>query len=140
MEHLSQFIINHWMLCSLLIIILALIFFYERQEQKKHGKELSPHEAVSLINHDNAIVIDLRDAESYRKGHIIDSIRASSEDFEQNRMNKYKNKPVILVCARGLQSAPLAGKLRAMGFTRPMALSGGIQAWQTADLPIIKGK
>ena len=57
-----------------------------------------------MINNENALVIDLRDRESFKKGHIIDSINATAEDFEQPKMNKYKNKTIILVCARGLQS------------------------------------
>lgn len=86
------------------------------------------------------MVIDLRDPETFRKGHIIDAIRANPEDFEEQRMEKYKAKPLILVCARGLQSAQLAAKLREKGFTQPLVLAGGIAAWQAAELPTIKGK
>lgn len=140
MGQLSQFIMNHWPLCLALAVILAMIFINERLEQRKRGKALSPQGLVSIINNDNALVIDLRDSESYRNGHIIDAIRASAEDFETNRMDKYKNKPVVLVCARGLQSTTLAAKLRAKGFSEPMVLSGGMGAWQAEGLPVIKGK
>ncbi|WED42307.1 rhodanese-like domain-containing protein [Legionella cardiaca] len=140
MGQLGQFIINHWALWLALLIVLLLIFINEIQSQKKQAKELSPQAAVNLINHEEAIVIDLRDAEAFRKGHIIDAIRANAEDFEAQRMDKYKTKPIILVCARGLQSAQLAAKLRENGFLQPLVLAGGITAWQTADLPIVKGK
>ena len=140
MEQLGQFIINHWWLWAALIVILLLIFINEKLTQKQRAKELSPQAAVSLINNENAIVIDLRDVDSFRTGHIIDSIRATADDFNQQRMDKYKAQPLILVCARGLQSAPLAAKLREQGFTQPMVLAGGITAWQTAELPLVKGK
>jgi rhodanese-related sulfurtransferase len=55
-------------------------------------------------------------------------------------MEKYKTKPVILVCARGLQSVVVATQLRSKGFTQPMILAGGITAWQAAGLPLVKGK
>ncbi|HFL3390151.1 TPA: rhodanese-like domain-containing protein, partial [Legionella pneumophila] len=61
------------------------------------------------------------------------------DDFEQQKMSKYKDKPIILVCARGLQSPTLAMKIRNQGY-QPLVLSGGIQAWQNADLPLVKGK
>lgn len=140
MEQLSQFIINHWTMCLALVAVLIIIFINELQAQKQRGKSISPQEAVMLINNDEATIIDLRDTESFRAAHIIDAFRASNEDFEQKRMDKYKNKPFILVCARGLQSSTLASKLRKQGFLQPLILAGGMAAWQNADLPVVKGK
>lgn len=140
MDQLGQFIINHWGLWVLLISILIIIFINERLVQKMRAKELSPQAAVALLNDDKAIVIDLRDKELYRKGHIINAIHASKEDFEQHRMDKYKTNALILVCARGTESTALASKLRAEGFSEPMVLAGGIAAWQSSDLPLVKGK
>lgn len=140
MEHIGQFIINHWELWALLVVVLLFIFINEALAQKKRAKELSPQAAVALLNQDGTIVIDLRDKESYRKGHIINALSASTQDFEQHRMDKYKSKSLLLVCARGLQSATIATKLRAQGFSSPAVLAGGIAAWQQADLPLVKGK
>ncbi len=139
MEHLGQFITNHWQLWLALIVVLSLILINELLSQKKKAKELSPHSAVNLINNDNAVVVDLRDKESYKNGHIIDSVSANIEDFEQPKMNKYKNKPIILVCARGLQSTAAAAKLNAQGY-QALVLAGGVAAWQAADLPLVKKK
>jgi rhodanese-related sulfurtransferase len=72
--------------------------------------------------------------------HIINSIRNNIQDFNEHRMDKYKEKPLILACAKGLQSPALAAKLRTKGFLQPMVLAGGIAAWQTAGLPLVKGK
>lgn len=140
MEHLGQFITNHWGLWLALIAILLLIFINELLIRKKQAKEVSPQAAVNLINHQQAIIVDLRESEAFRGGHIIDSVRATPDDFAQQRMDKYKTKPIILVCARGLQSTQLAAKLQTQGFSQPMVLAGGIAAWQTAELPLIKGK
>ena len=139
MEHLSQFIMNHWLLWSAFIIILALTFFYELTSQKKKAKQITPQSAVAMINNENAVVIDLRDKEAFKNGHIIDSINVNADDFELPKMNKYKNKNIILACARGLQSPAVAAKIRSLGF-EPLILGGGIAAWQNADLPLVKGK
>ena len=140
MGQLGQFIMNHWALWAALILILLLLLVNEFLTQKKRAKELSPQAAVALINHESAVVVDLRDTESYRAGHIIDAIRASADDFQQQRMDKYKQQPLILVCPRGLQSAALATKLHEQGFVQPLVLGGGIAAWQAASLPLVKGK
>lgn len=139
MEQLGQFIINHWMLWLAFIGVLFLTFINELISQNKKAKELTPQAAVDMINNENAIVIDLRDKEAYKNGHIIDSINGSAEDFEQAKMAKYKNKPLILVCARGTQAPAVAAKLRGQG-VQATVLSGGIAAWQNADLPMVKGK
>ena len=139
MEHLGQFIANHWQLWLALIAVLLLILINEFISQKKKAKELTPQSAVDLINNENAVVFDLRDKESFKNGHIIDSINCTAEDFEQQKMNKYKNKKIILVCARGLQSPTVAAKISTQGY-QPMVLGGGIISWQNADLPLIKGK
>ena len=125
---------NHWSLWLALIAVLFFIFINELLTQKKKAKQLSPQSAVDKINNEGAIIIDMRDSESFKNGHIIDSIHATAEDFEQPKMKKYKNKTIILVCAKGLHSPALATKLRTQGYD-PLVLSGGIAAWQNADLP-----
>lgn len=140
MEHLGQFISNHWQLWLAFVIILVITFVNELYSQKKRAKELSTGAAVEMMNNEQAVVIDVRDAQTYSAGHIIGAIHASADDFSQQRMDKHKNKPIIFVCAKGLQSATLAAKVRTQGFTQPMVLAGGIEAWQAANLPLVKGK
>lgn len=139
MDHLGQFIINHWQLWLAFIVILLLVFINELVSQKKKVNALSPQAAVDLINNENAVVIDLRDKEVFKQGHIINSINAKTEDFEQQKMDKYKNKPIILVCVRGLEAQSAANKIRSLGY-QSHVLGGGITAWQSADLPLVKGK
>ncbi|KTC89407.1 rhodanese-like domain-containing protein [Fluoribacter dumoffii] len=139
MEHLGQFIINHWQLWLAFIVILLLTFINELITQKKKAKEITPQVAVDLINNENAVVVDLRDKEAFTQGHIIDSIHAKSEEFEQKKMDKYKNKPIILVATRAIDAQTLASKIRGQGY-QPHVLGGGIAAWQNADLPLVKGK
>ena len=139
MEHLGQFIINHWQLWLLFIVVLFLTFLNEIFTQKNKAKQLSPQAVIDLINNNSAVIIDIRDKETFKQGHIIDALNAKSEDFEQQKMEKYKDKPIVLVCARGLQSPVLAHKIRNQGY-QPFVLGGGIEAWQNADLPLVKGK
>ena len=140
MSQLSPFIINHWELWLALIIVLLLIFINELYAQKKQAKSLSTAEAINMINHDDAVIIDIREPDAFRAGHVINAMHVAANDFNQKRMDKYKTKPLILVCARGVQSATLATQLRAQGFMQAMSLSGGITAWQEANLPLVKGK
>ena len=139
MNQFSQFIINHWPLCVAFSILLVVIVANELMSQKKKAKEITPQTAVDLINNENAVVIDLREKEAFKNGHIIDSINASAEDFNQSKMDKYKNKNLILICAKGQQSPTVAAKIKDLGFN-PRVLSGGIISWQNADLHLVKKK
>ena len=140
MEQLTQFIINHWYLWLALVAILALIFINEKQSQTSKLHEISPQKAVELINHEEAQVLDLRDKDAFKNGHIIAANRVNADEVTTEKLTNKSDKPIILVCGRGLQSAALAKHLRSQGTVNIFALSGGLAAWQAADLPLIKGK
>ena len=107
---------------------------------KKQAKSLTTAAAINLINHDNAQVFDIRDAEAFSAGHIINAISTPIDGFAQARMDKYKNKPLIIVCANSTKSQTLAATLRNQGFSQPYVLAGGMNAWLSANLPVVKGK
>ncbi|MFC3908410.1 rhodanese-like domain-containing protein [Legionella dresdenensis] len=140
MAQFTQFITNHWQLFTGLIIVLLLIVINELLARKKRAREISPRIAVGMINEDKAVIIDLRDQESFRKGHIINAVNVAKDDIEQSKLDKYKDKTLVLVCAQGLQSPALAAKLKEHQFTDVIVLAGGMAAWQAADLPLVKGK
>lgn len=137
-KQLFTFVMNHWSLWLAFLGVLFLMFANEHFVKKKGPKHLTPSAAVNAINHDKAIIVDIRDAEAFRQSHIVDA--ANLPNAPLNQLEKYKTKPFILVCARGLQSPPLAVKLRKQGFNQVMVLTGGIAAWKAASLPLIKGK
>lgn len=139
MNQLNEFITRHWELAAAFGILLILIFVYELISQKKKAQEISPQTAVDLINNENAVILDLRDKEAFKNGHIIDSINVNADDFNQNKLDKYKEKNIILICARGQHSPAIAAKIKAQGF-KPRVLGGGIVSWQQADLPLVKNK
>lgn len=138
MEHVGQFINHHWQLVLAFVVILIIIFIHELLSLKKQGKTLTTSQAIEQINHYDAVVIDVRSAELYKKGHIIGALRATEADFKLPKMQKHKDKPIVLVCTRGIESQTYAQKLRALGFTQPMVLAGGMEAWQAAQLPVVK--
>ncbi len=139
MDQISQFIINHWILWAAFIALLALTFINELMTKNKKAKEVTPQDVVDKINNDKALVIDIRDKEAFKKGHIIDSINMQDEDIEKPKMAQYKEKDIIVVCAKGIQSSTFAAKLKAAGY-RALVMNGGINAWIEANLPLVKGK
>ena len=138
MDQLSQFISHHWQLVTAFVGMFMILMIYEHHSLKKQGKSITTAQAVEQINHFSAVVIDLRPAEVYKKGHIIGAIRATMDDFSSPKLQAFKDKPLILVCARGIESRALNAKVQAQGFNHVMVLAGGVAAWQAANLPLVK--
>ncbi len=137
-NQLQEFVLHHWELWLALFAVLSLLLINEYLTKKQGPQALSTAAAIDAINHQDAVVVDLREADVFQKGHVVGSKSLPGEQLA--KLEKYKEKPLIIVCARGLQSSSLAVKLRKQGFTNVMILAGGITAWKTANLPLAKGK
>lgn len=140
MAQLATFVIHHWPLWVALVVLLIVIFANEWLAQSKRAVEVSPAAAVDLMNHEGMLVFDVRPLEAFRSGHIIHSQHMTEEAFHQDKMTSLKSKKALLVCDRGLQSQALATRLRTKGFEHLVVLRGGMTAWSSAQLPLVKGK
>ena len=104
------------------------------------GPWVSTLEATQLINRSDALVLDLRSAEDYAKGHILGAKSMPLADIERRagELEKHKAKPVIVHCGDGNRSGGGVAMLRKLGFGSVSNLSGGYAAWQQAGLPVEK--
>lgn len=103
-------------------------------------REVGALEAVQLINRRDAIVVDVREADEYAKGHIANSrhIPARQVGERLKELDKHKRKPIIVACNSGRRSASVVGILRKSGFEEVYGLRGGLMAWQQASMPLEK--
>jgi predicted sulfurtransferase len=74
MEQLLQFIALHPVLFSALGVALVLLILNEMSHLVTGEKRLSPLEAVRLINDRHALVVDVRTAGDFKKGHILNAV------------------------------------------------------------------
>ncbi|MGH8078968.1 MAG: rhodanese-like domain-containing protein [Lysobacter sp.] len=128
---------------SLGFVGLTLALIYTEISRLFRGyKALRPAELTALINRDNALVIDLSASGEYEKGHIAGSrsVQISQFDPESKLLASAKQLPVVAVCRTGQASADAAKRLKKAGFEQVYWLDGGIQAWQQAELPLVKGR
>ncbi|HLX81191.1 MAG TPA: rhodanese-like domain-containing protein [Burkholderiales bacterium] len=104
------------------------------------GPWVSTLEATQLINRSDALVVDLRSAEEYAKGHILGAKSVPLADLERRagEFEKNKAKAVIVHCGDGSRAGGGVAVLRRLGFSSVSNLSGGYAAWQQAGLPVEK--
>ncbi len=104
------------------------------------GPWVSTLQATHMINREDALVIDVRDAAEYAKGHILGARSAPLAELERRlaELAKFKARPVIVNCESGNRSTNAVGILRRNGFAKVYNLAGGLAAWQQAGLPVEK--
>ncbi|MFO8152128.1 rhodanese-like domain-containing protein [Thioalkalivibrio sp.] len=140
LERLPEFLGNHPLLSGALIAVVALILFTEFQRLTRKYRALPPAEAVRVMNQDGSLVLDVREDNEISGGRIpgarhipLGVLKKRVEDID-----RYKESPVLVYCRTGARSAVAASQLVAAGFTDVTNLQGGIQAWQSAGLPVKK--
>lgn len=140
MAQLFEFAGNHPFLVGSLVLIIVLVIVNEIR-LKAGGPELAPADAVRLIN-DGATVLDVRPAEQYANGHIVGarSVPLGQLGGKLDGLAKKKDRPLLVYCELGNQSAKAAATLRQAGFSQVLHLKGGVVAWQRDNLPLATGK
>lgn len=103
-------------------------------------KEVDCTAALQLINHKNALVLDVRDDGEYKAGHILNSTQIPLGKLGEraDELEKYKEQPIVVVCRSGQRSATACAMLGKRGFAQTYNLAGGVMAWQKANLPLRK--
>lgn len=141
MDTYLEFAGNHPLLVSALLFSFFVLIFTELQRKSRGLTNLEPQDAVRLINAD-AVVIDLRSAEAFARGHIVNAKNLPFEDLPANKdkISKYAKKPIVAVCDAGMTSSKVVESLRKTGVENVYGLKGGINAWTQANLPLVTGK
>lgn len=86
------------------------------------------------------VILDVRTAEEFAEGHIEGAINISHKQINAN-LNKIialKDQTVVVHCKSGRRALSAENDLRAAGFSDLRHLDGDMNAWQAADLPLIK--
>ena len=101
---------------------------------------LGTTEAINLINRSHALVLDVREDAEFASGHIVDAKHIPLAKLAErlNELSKYKDKPILVNCQRGMRSAKACEILRKAEFKQVNNLQGGLDAWLAAKLPIVK--
>ena len=139
MQQLIEFAMNHWILVAAFVLVAGYLIFNLLQGDKG---SVDPQAATDLINHQQAVVVDVRPSADFHKGHILNAVSIPSNGFASQigTLEKHKQKPIIVSCRSGGQSASAVHQLRKAGFEQVYNLKGGILAWQSANLPVSRKK
>ena len=99
-----------------------------------------PAQAAELARQAGTFILDVRTDGEFAGGHLE---RAKLIPVQQlpGRLSELpadKQTPILVYCAVGGRSAVAAALLKGKGYTAVHDLSGGIGAWKSAGLPVVK--
>lgn len=139
MERFLEFSVNHPILMLAAAFMTLLVVFHETRNRGRGRVEVSPADAVRLINV-GALVLDVRSADEFATGHISGARNVAPADMAERAgdLEKYKSKPVLTCCMNGTTGTRMVATLRKQGFEQVFNLQGGLTAWQREHLPLEK--
>ena len=139
MEEYFNFISNNPVLFLLFFIILGFIIFNEYKTLTQKFKNITPQDAVFLINK-NAFILDVRESSELNHGIIKDSkhINFASVQTSLDSIKKYSERPTIVYCKSGARSATISNILSKNNFSEVYSMKGGFEAWVSDNLPVVK--
>jgi rhodanese-related sulfurtransferase len=134
--NLVKFIIDNIFLIGIVLLSGGALVMHTLQ---RSGAKVSSLQATQLINREKALILDVRPVAEFAAAHIRDAKNIPIKELGSRlpELEKLKARPVVVVCAKGLQSAKATSQLRKAGFNEAYALLGGISEWQSQNLPTV---
>jgi thiosulfate sulfurtransferase len=135
------------LLVGLLIIILVVLLFFSKnflagkgekdanpkKTSQDEGKKLTPMSdsdmAKMIIERKPVIILDLRDIESYKAEHIINSKNVSAQDLTDILLSSDKNKTYVIVDYTG-ENSTISLPDSISKLQNVYSLQGGFEAWK----------
>jgi len=137
MDQYIDFVGKNLMLFLLLATIVGMIIWTEFRRLTRGFQEISPIEAVKLINHEEALLLDVREDAELSQGRIARAKHIPLSVLKQRveELNKYRGKPVITFCRSGNRSIEASTLLKKNKFEKVFHMKGGLIEWENANLP-----
>ena len=141
-QQLSEFIVNHWILSLAFITISGLLIANEVRRKLYGVAQLGPVQATQMLNHEDAVFLDVRNDTEFATGHLANARHIPLEVLKDrvSELKKWRARPIIAYCRNGQRSNRAAAMLKAQGFENVHNLAGGINAWESAGLPVRRHK
>ncbi len=117
-------------------VVSGLMLLWPALTRARGGAAISATQAVQLVNQRQAVIVDVRDAQQYAAAHIAQARNVPLAEIEQKASSLPKNKPLVVVCDHGRDSAKAAAKLKQLGHAEVFTLEGGLRGWVQGGLPL----
>jgi len=135
-----SFVQTNWMLILVFLLSGGMLLWPLVQRRFGAMKDVGTSEVTRLINRENAVLLDVREAKEYQGGRLPNAIHIplSQLGSRAQELAKMASRPIVAYCATGRRSRTAAAALTRAGFKQMYSLHGGLEAWKKDSLPVEK--
>ena len=136
---MTAFIYNNIVLFSAFIILGLLIINHEIKSHFSPTKNINCDDLINAMNNSKALLIDIRNAEEFKAGHIVGAKNYSLDDLANLDVSVADD--VIITYANDEKAAIQAADLiLKQGAKEVFYLEGGLSSWTDNNMPLSGGK
>lgn len=108
------------------------------RQAKSAATGLDAEDVSKIIDNEQALVVDVREGEEFRAGHLPGAIHLPRGFLEMQVDEKLPDRdgPVVLYCGSGNRSALAARTMKELGYTDVRHLLGGFSGWRDKGFPV----
>jgi rhodanese-related sulfurtransferase len=140
MTDFYQFALDNMALSSAWVIVALMLLSVQIKLTALGPTAVTSQMLTQLVNRQDAVVVDIRGQADFSKGHIQGALNVPLSKLKENTkdLENYKDSPIIMVCANGIQVAGACDVLKKAGFEQIYKLTGGMTSWKGDNLPVVK--
>ena len=133
-----QFLQGELLLTGTLFALIILLIVNIYSEKNRKYQVVDTNGAVSLMDDDDLIILDVREDKERKVGFLSNDINIPMGQLITKMDTLDKSKNILVYCKSGTRSDRIADILSKNDFQKVSSLKGGFNAWLKADLPIEK--
>ena len=133
-----QFLQGELLLTGTLFALIILLIVNIYSEKNRKYQVVDTNGAVSLMDDDDLIILDVREEKERKVGFLSNDINIPMGQRKTKMDTLDKSKNIHVYCKSGTRSERIADILSKNDFQKVSSLKGGFNAWLKADLPIEK--
>lgn len=140
MHDMIHFVSAHSLLFLALFVVLVALIKIEWDDEAVGSfgtNAVSAQQAVVLMNHEQATLIDMRAQEEYARDHVVGAISVPfhSLDNQLNRLKQYSNHPLVIYGIHRKAFEVAKTTLAAKKIENVFYLTGGLPHWKASGMP-----
>ena len=133
-----QFLQGELLLTGTLFALIILLIVNIYSEKNRKYQVVDTNGAVSLMDDDDLIILDVREEKERKVGFLSNDINIPMGQLKTKMDTLDKSKNILVYCKSGTRSDRIADILSKNDFQKVSSLKGGFNAWLKAELPIEK--
>lgn len=129
-----------WILAAAILMVIAMVAFLPGTGDGENAMPatINVTEAADRFAQ-GAYLLDVREQIEWEEAHVEGAVLIPLGELSTRLDELPTDEDILIICRSGNRSAQARDLLRQAGFERVTSISGGINTWMAAGLPVVSG-